>query len=76
MMVDESEPRKLGNGSLVLDVAMLASPASRILAGHIIFEGITTLPQANLLPNSQFPSCCFIFSCAIHHLILPVLSLV
>ena len=27
-----------------------------------------------MLPNSQFPSCCFNFSSAIHHLILPLPS--
>ena len=71
-MVDVSEARKwiLGLGRRILSVTSLP----HFSRPHHLFEGITTLPhaQATLLPNSQFPSCCFILSSAIHHLILPV----
>ena len=74
-MVGVSEARKwiLGLGRRNL----LASPASRILAGHIIFGGTHCHMRLHRqtccpIPNSQFPSCCLTFSSAIHHLILPV----
>lgn len=48
-------------------VAILASPASRILAGHLTDARRTTRIR-NLA--AQFPSCCPTFSCAFHHLSL------